>query len=306
MYALIVLLEAIAGSLWLVRTAAAQESSWTARRGTGSAILYAWPLSDSLDGDCTDECMAPGRANGQVEDVPSGSAAAIGEECNGDSFPIFTFSGPATSLKYVSLDGCGGIAGCGALVAERGEAEGWVEAPASLAETSLSAGEAREACRALRIATARAGDIARRVWNERWSACLSLVSSVEDEAQASEGEGLTVDDARGAWSSLNVASQRVSDLAVVSWNAVWAPCRQNWLWTHQAVPAEVFSLVNVIRVELPGQVIRYRQEAILIQAANTLEQVGAQLQQAAQQLRSGAVQRIGAKDDSRHVALRSN
>jgi hypothetical protein len=352
-YALIILLEALAGSLLLVRSA----SSQTILPETGrlpAILVFAWTIDEEFDDPCVDcpgvsdlEC---GNLSSGLEtdclpiwpDVPNQGASTtlletgydgdydsamfgadpfeqaandvgMGNSCDDDqNVPdpsALVVHGPTTSVcfdfdgrlgcTYLPAMDCfrnarfGEVSG---VVVVGPEAEGWVEAPASSGEPDLTAEESEAACQAVLGAWVRAGETAHHVWTRPWNFLAPQPATVDTRLRAA--------DARAALQALDVAVHRIGHIAELLWNGAWSPVTQHSLLAGRSAAADLQTTMHYVYIVLPDQVERYREEATLIQAANTLDQLGLQMQQAAQQLRSWAVERIAEKHSSRRVAQR--
>jgi hypothetical protein len=317
-YALIVLLETLAGSLLLVKSASSQSPSPWSGRGAGTVVVHVWRLSDDSTpgglGEAGVESIAGCLDGVDGDSVDGGAVASADRPSNARNImgmPRLTaiMSSIVEQLDRITAGIDRGVyrdAGAGGLMVEGTEAEGLVEAPASEPQPELSPLEAREAGRVVMAAAARAAELAGSGWSFGWTRYVSLALLDETSSASGDDIPLTADTARQACGALWLAAGRCWDVARIEGHGRLAPYRQLPLLAGATATTTAQEALRFVWTEFPAQIARYHEDAVLIQAAVTLDQIGSRLQQAARQLRKLAAQRVAHRRTHDHVALRSN
>lgn len=142
----------------------------------------------------------------------------------------------------------------------------------------------------------------------RWEDEASVNGEAEGwvDASASSHEAcLDTDDAAETWRQLQVAWARASDVVKVMWHSQWAPVIHHYAANASPTPSfeELFDDDSLLP-GLSADSLAYVEEAALIRAAGTVEEMGSRLHEVAQQLRFLAADRIVAKTQLRRLAQR--
>ncbi|MGE0757378.1 MAG: hypothetical protein AB7F89_27315 [Pirellulaceae bacterium] len=308
-YALIVLLEALAGSLLLVKTVQSQSPSAGAAGLGRPIVIFAWPWDETAVEDLFSECAGIddpleckgfavagiGTRIGAGVKVPWCVAPTDAERVAQCAELATLGTGYDAAYDFTMFDGQ-----FREVMVEAGEAEGLVDAPASMVEPAQPV-DSQALYHSLRQTARHMTAVAQEAWTGAWLpyAALAAPTASEQLAMLRQQEF-----ARETQVALRVAADRLVELSGNAWLGLTGPMSSCWMASYTRDPVdELFEAALYVHVEVPEQVT-LQEELVLNQAANVLERLSLQLQAAALQLRQLAVACRTTDGGSPHVARR--